>query len=78
MISSNESPNANSAPATNAERICGNVTNRKVWNVEAPRSIEASSKLWPVRRRRATTLLKMTTMQNVVWPIATVQKPSWI
>ena len=42
-ISSNDSPNARSAPATSAPRRSGKVTRRNVVNVSAPRSIDASS-----------------------------------
>ena len=56
-ISSKDSAKASSAPATSAERSCGKVTSRKVWNGVAPRSIDASSSDVPVRRSRASTLL---------------------
>ena len=56
-ISSNDSANASSAPATIAVRIAGNVTIRKVCHPFAPRSIEASTSDPGVRRSRAITLL---------------------
>jgi DNA-binding transcriptional MerR regulator len=52
-ISSKLSANARIAPATNAPRIIGNVTYRKVCHDVAPRSAEASSRLVPSRRNRA-------------------------
>ena len=72
-ISSNDSANASSAPPSRAERSYGNVTSRNVWNVVAPRSIDASSRDVPVRRSRASTLLWTTTMQKVAWPTITVR-----
>src|SRR4051794_30309296 len=57
ITSSKESANASSAPATIAERSAGKVMKRKVCQVLAPRSAEASSNERDVRRRRATTLL---------------------
>ena len=42
----------------------------------APRSADASSNEVEVRRRRATTLLKTTTMQNVACPMTIVKSPS--
>ncbi len=57
MISSKDSANASRPPASSADRISGNVTYRKVCPGEAPRSAEASSRLVPVRRSRASTLL---------------------
>ena len=38
----------------------------------APRSVDASSSDVPLRRNRATALLKTTTMQKVAWPTITV------
>ena len=57
MISSNDSANASSAPATSAVRICGKVTSRNARHGPAPRSLAASSSDVPVRRSRATALL---------------------
>src|SRR5213592_4353425 len=57
ITSSKLSANASSAPATSAERSCGNVTYQNVCHVWAPRSADASSNDAHVRRRRATTLL---------------------
>ena len=71
-ISSNESAKARSPPASSAVRTNGNVTWRKVCHASAPRSIDASSIERDVRRSRAMTLLKTTTMQNVAWPTAIV------
>ena len=71
-ISSNESANASRPPATSAVRMAGKVTNRKVCHPPAPRSWEASISDVGVRRRRAITLLKTTTMQKVMWPIMIV------
>ena len=50
-ISSNDSANASSAPATIAVRMAGNVTQRNVVHPSAPRSIEASTNEPGVRRR---------------------------
>ncbi len=47
---------------------------RKVCQPSAPRSWEASSSEVPVRRSRATALLKTSTMQNVAWPTITVNR----
>ena len=57
MISSKESAKASRAPATRAVCRLGRVTKRKVCQVWAPRSAEASSKEVETRRSRATTLL---------------------
>ena len=57
MISSKERAKASRAPAARAVLMLGKVTKRKVCQVSAPRSAEASSKEPEVRRRRATTLL---------------------
>jgi len=69
MISSNDSPNASTAPATREARIWGKVTRRNVVQLVAPRSIDASSNDMPTRRSRASALLYTTTMQNVAWPM---------
>ena len=53
----------------------GTSRSRNVWNTPAPRSIDASSSEPPVRRSRASTLLKTTTMQNVACPTTTVNSP---
>src|SRR3954463_13878219 len=71
-ISSNDSANESSAPATSAVRIVGRVTSLNVWKPDAPRSRDASSSDGDTRRRRASTLLNTRTMQNVVWPMITV------
>ena len=71
-ISSNDSANASRPPATSAVARFGRVMNRNVCQPSAPRSIEASSNELDERRRRATALLKTTTMQKVEWPTATV------
>ena len=65
MISSKLSAKASMPPARSAERSCGRVTSRKVVSTPAPRSAEASSRLVPIRRSRACTLLKTVTMQKV-------------
>ena len=65
MISSKLSAKASNPPASNAERSCGKVTNLKVVHKPAPRSADASSKLPPIRRSLAITLLKTVTMQKV-------------
>src|SRR5215213_6365404 len=65
ITSSKLSANASSAPAISADRSCGSVTYANVCQVDAPRSADASSNEREVRRMRATTLLKTTTMQNV-------------
>ena len=57
MISSKERAKASRPPAASAVFMLGKVTKRKVCQVWAPRSAEASSKEPEVRRRRATTLL---------------------
>ena len=57
MISSKESAKASRPPATSAVFIVGRVTKRKVCQLSAPRSAEASSKEAELRRRRAITLL---------------------
>ncbi len=67
ITSSKLSANASSAPASSAERICGNVMSRKLRTGVAPRSAAASSIDADVRRNRATTLLNTITMQNVAW-----------
>ena len=75
MISSKDSAKASSPPAISAERIIGKVTSRNVVNVDAPRSADASSRLVPIRRSRARTLLKTVTMQNVACATTIVRKP---
>lgn len=75
MISSNDSANASRPPASSAERSIGNVTSRNVVKPVAPRSIDASSRLPPIRRNRATTLLNTTTMQNVACAMIAVSRP---
>src|SRR4051812_14267663 len=77
-ISSNDSANDSSAPATSAVRIVGTVTYRKVCQPLAPRSCEAHVSDSDTRRRRASTLLKTSTMQNVVWPMITVRIDSGV
>ena len=72
-ISSKESANDSSAAATSAVRIVGSVTCQKVWMPLAPRSREASSSEGDSRRRRASTLLKTSTMQKVMWPMMIVR-----
>ncbi len=72
-ISSKDSANDSSAPATSAVRIVGRVTWRKVWKPLAPRSREASSSEGDTLRSRASTLLNTSTMQNVVCPMITVR-----
>src|SRR5688572_29035615 len=57
MISSKESAKASSAPATSAVLRLGKVTWRKVCQVSAPRSADASSNEVETLRRRAITLL---------------------
>src|SRR4051812_7769689 len=57
ITSSKLSAKASSAPATSAERICGNVTYQNVCHVWAPRSDDASSNDALVRRSLAMTLL---------------------
>src|SRR3712207_4761202 len=57
MTSSNDSANASRAPASSALRSAGKVTWRNVWNVDAPRSADASSSDADIRRSRATALL---------------------
>ena len=57
MISSNDRAKASSAPAISAVRIAGKVMRRKVVNVSAPRSVDASSNERDVRRSRAMALL---------------------
>ena len=42
----------------------------------APRSADADSSDPPIRRNRAVTLLKMTTMQKVAWPTMIVKRPA--
>ena len=74
-ISSNESPNASSPPATRAVRSAGNVTYLNVCHPSAPRSIDASTSDVGLRRNRAITLLNTTTMQNVAWPMMIVRSP---
>ncbi len=59
--------NASSAPATNAVLNCGNVTNLNVCHRPAPRSADASCSEGFMRLRRANTLLKTMTIQNVAW-----------
>ncbi len=76
MISSKLSANDSRPPASSAERSIGSVTCRNVRNVPAPRSIEASSRLPPSRRSRATALLNTVTMQNVACDTISVKKPS--
>ena len=44
-------------------------------NAGAPRSAEASSRLVPIRRSRAITLLNTVTMQNVACATTIVRKP---
>src|SRR4051794_28293424 len=73
MTSSNESANASRPPAIKAVEMTGSVTKRKVWNPLAPRSIDSSTSDDCVWRRRASTLLKTSTMQNVACPITIVQ-----
>ena len=74
MISSKESAKESNAPAIKALRIIGKVTNLKVVNLLAPRSMLASAKFPPNRRYRAATLLKTTTIQKVACPITMVKK----
>ena len=57
MISSNERAKASSAPATSAVCMLGSVMWRKVCQVCAPRSADASSRFPETRRSRAITLL---------------------
>ena len=57
MISSNDRAKASRPPARIAVRRTGNVTWRKVCQVSAPRSIDASSIERDERRSRAITLL---------------------
>src|SRR3954451_5354778 len=57
MISAKERAKASRPPAARAVFRLGKVTKRKVCQVWAPRSAEASSKEVETRRRRATTLL---------------------
>ena len=76
MISSKLSAKDSRAPASRAERIIGRVISRNVTNVPAPRSIDASSRLPPSRRRRAMALLKMVTMQKVACETTRVKNPS--
>ena len=73
-ISSNDSANASSAPASRAPRSAGNVTRRQVVHGVAPRSIDASSTEPDIRRSRAEALLTTTTMQKVACPITSVKK----
>ncbi len=75
MISSKDSAKASSPPASRAERSIGKVTSRKVVKVPAPRSIDASSRLPPIRRSRACTLLNTVTMQKVACATTMVVKP---
>ena len=77
-ISSKDNANASSPPAITALRIDGNVTYRNVCHPSAPRSIDASTNDVGVRRSRATTLLKTTTMQNVAWPMMIANRPNGI
>src|SRR6478735_5332196 len=73
MISSKLSAKASNPPARSAERSCGKVTRLNVVQTPAPRSAEASSRLVPMRRRRAMVLLNTVTMQKVACAITTVQ-----
>src|SRR5205085_11968823 len=57
MISSNESANASSPPATSAVERTGQTPKRKLCQPSAPRSWEASISEPGLRRRRASTLL---------------------
>src|SRR4026209_1636656 len=77
MISSNERPNASSAPASRAVRIAGNVPHRKVVTPSAPRSIDASTIEPDERRKRATTLLNTTTTQKVACPTMIAGMPKF-
>src|SRR6185436_10035449 len=52
-ISSKDSANASTAPATSEPRIIGKVTYLNVCQDDAPRSADASSRLVPRRRNRA-------------------------
>src|SRR5204863_7664248 len=72
-VSAQETAKACGAPATGAVGMGGKVTNRKVCNPAAPGSRDASSSDGDTRRRRASTLLNTSTMQNVVWPTITVR-----
>ena len=75
-ISSKLSAKASRAPASRAERSCGKVTSRNVWKrVGAEVGGRLLERLVPIRRSRASTLLKTTTMQNVACPMITVQQP---
>ena len=75
-ISSNDSANASSAPASRAPRRAGNVTRRQVVHGVAPRSIDASSTVPDIRRSRAEALLTTTTMQKVACPTTNVRNVS--
>ena len=57
ITSSKDSANARRPPATSAVDSTGQVTNRKVCQPSAPRSIDASISEGDVRRSRASTLL---------------------
>src|SRR5437763_723111 len=73
MTSSNESAKASRPPATRAVERTGQTMKRNVCQPSAPRSCEASISEGEERRRRATTLLKTMTTQNVAWPTTIVQ-----
>src|SRR5207245_5544062 len=64
MISSKDSANASSPPARRAVEMLGRITNRKVCQPSAPRSIDASTREPDVRRSRAITLFETTTTQQ--------------
>ena len=57
-------------------RSSGKVTSRNVVKGRAPRSADADSSEPPIRRSRAVTLLKTTTMQKVAWPTMIVKRPA--
>ncbi len=58
--------------------MLGRITYRKVCQPEAPRSCDASTSEPATRRKRASTLLKTITTQNVAWPITIVRVPKVI
>ena len=63
--SSKLSAKASNAPATNAVLNCGKVTHLNVCHRPAPRSADASCSEGFMRFKRANTLLKTMTIQNV-------------
>src|SRR5580658_1302114 len=73
--SSSDRAKASIHAAAIAGKISGSVTDEKVRNGEAPRSIAASSRLKSKSTSRDCTMMVTKHIAMVVWAMATVQKP---